>query len=206
MYKDYNDYELLYLIGESNEEAGNVLYDKYKSVIEMKVNKYKTLGKKVGLEYNDLFQEGMLGLTEAVNSYKDNKDTKFASFANICIERQILSVLAAARRKKHSLLNDSCSLDASIDEEGSTLLDFILGDSIDPSIKVEDDEEMEYIYNNLYKEMSDFEKNVFDLKIIGLEYKEIASLLNKSYKSVDTALQRIRAKLRKILDNNSKNN
>ncbi len=201
MYKDYNDYELLYLISESNEEAANVIYDKYKPTIEMKAKKYKLLGKKVGLEYNDLFQEGMLGLTEAINSYKDNKDTKFASFANICIERQILSVLATARRKKHSLLNDSYSLDASIDENGSTLLDFILSDSVDPSIKVEDDEEMEYIYNNLYKELSDFEKNVFDLKIMGLEYKEIASLLDKSYKSVDTALQRIRLKLRKIIDN-----
>ncbi len=200
MYKDYNDYELLYLINDSNEEAENVLYNKYKQVIDMKAKKYKLLGKKVGLEYNDLFQEGMLGLAEAINSYKDNKDTKFASFANMCIERQILSVLATARRKKHSLLNDSYSLDASIDEEGSTLLDFILGDSIDPSIKVEDDEKMEYIYNSLYKELSHFEKNVFDLKVMGLEYKEIASLLDKSYKSVDTALQRIRLKLRKILD------
>lgn len=200
MYKDYNDYELLYLINDSNEEAGNVLYDKYKPIIEMKAKKYKLLGKKVGLEYNDLFQEGMVGLTEAINSYKDNKDTKFASFANICIERQILSVLATARRKKHSLLNDSYSLDASIDEEGSTLLDFILGDSIDPSIKVENDEEMESIYNNVYKELSDFEKSVFDLKMMGLEYKEIASLLDKSYKSVDTAIQRIRFKLKKLLN------
>lgn len=202
MYKNYNDYELLYLIGESNEEAANLIYDKYKPMIEMKVKKYNALGKRFGLEYNDLFQEGMVGLTEAINSYKDNKDTKFASFANICVERQILSVLAYARRKKHSLLNNSFSLDASIDEEGSTLLDFILSDSVDPSIKVEDDEEIEYIYSNIYKELSDFEKDVFNLKVMGLEYKEIASLLNKSYKSVDSALQRIRIKVRKILDAN----
>ena len=49
-------------------------------------------------------------------------------------------------------------------------------------------------------EMSDFEKCVFDLKMFGLEYKEIASLLDKSYKSVDSALQRIRGKVKKVLE------
>lgn len=200
MYDDYNDQELLYLICESSEDATNILYDKYKSVIDMKVSKYKNFGKKVGLEYNDLFQEGMVGLTEAIRSYKDNRDTKFASFANVCIERQILSVLTTAKRKKHSFLNDSCSLDTSIDENGRTLLDVLFDDTFDPSLKVENDEAKEILYNSIYKEMSDFEKSVFDLKVIGLEYKEIAALLDKSYKSVDSALQRIRSKVKKVLD------
>lgn len=200
MYDDYNDQELLYLICESNEDATNILYDKYKKIIDMKVNKYKTLGKRVGLEYNDLFQEGMVGLSEAIKNYKDNRDTKFASFANVCIERQILSVLSYAQRKKHSFLNDSCSLDSSIDETGRTLLDVLLDDTFDPSVKVENDEEKDLLYNSMYKEMSDFERNVFDLKVLGLEYKEIAALLDKSYKSVDSALQRIRSKVKKVLD------
>lgn len=204
MYDDYNDQELLYLICESNEDATNILYDKYKKIIDIKVNKYKNLGKKVGLEYNDLFQEGMVGLSEAIRNYKDNKDTKFASFANVCIERQILSVLSSAQRKKHSFLNDSCSLDSSIDENGRTLLDILLDDTFDPSVKVENDEEKDLLYNSIYKEMSDFERNVFDLKVLGLEYKEIAALLDKSYKSVDSALQRIRGKVKKVLDEYNK--
>ena len=114
MYNDYNDHELLYMICESSEDAMNIMYEKYKSIIELKATKYRTLGIRVGLEYNDLVQEGMVGLIEAIRSYKDNKETKFASFANICIERQILSVLSYARRKKHYYLNDSCSLDSSI--------------------------------------------------------------------------------------------
>ncbi len=202
MYEDYNDQELLYLICESNEDAANILYDKYKGIIDMKANKYKNLGKKVGLEYNDLFQEGMVGLSEAIKNYKDNKDTKFVSFANVCIERQILSVLSSAQRKKHYFLNDSCSLDVTIDEKGRTLLDVLLDDTFNPSVKVENDEARENLYNSIYKEMSDFERSVFDLKILGLEYKEIASLLDKSYKSVDSALQRIRSKIKKILESN----
>ena len=205
MYDDYNDQELLYLISDCNEDASDILYDKYKGIIDIKVKKYRHLGKKVGLEYNDLFQEGMVGLAEAIKYYKDNKDTKFASFANVCIERQILSVLSSAQRKKHSFLNDSCSLDVCVDENGRTLLDFVFDDKIDPSVKVEDDEYNELLYNSIYKEMSDFEKSVFDLKILGLEYKEIASLLDKSYKSVDSALQRIRVKVKKVLEEYNSN-
>lgn len=204
MYDDYNDQELLYLICESNEDANNILYDKYKKIIDIKVNKYKNLGKRVGLEYNDLFQEGMVGLSEAVRNYKDNKDTKFASFANVCIERQILSVLSSAQRKKHFFLNDSCSLDSSIDDNGRTLLDVLLDDTFDPSVRVENEEEKKFLYDAIYKEMSDFERNVFDLKVLGLEYKEIAALLDKSYKSVDSALQRIRGKVKKVLDEYNK--
>lgn len=205
MYQEYNDQELLYLISDCNEDASDILYDKYKSIIDIKVKKYRHLGKKVGLEYNDLFQEGMVGLAEAIKCYKDNKDTKFASFANVCIERQILSVLSSAQRKKHFFLNDSCSLDVCVDEKGRTLLDFIFDDTTDPSIKVENDEFTELLYDSLYKEMSSFERCVFDLKILGLEYKEIATLLDKSYKSVDSALQRIRGKVKRVLDeyNNS---
>jgi len=201
MYKDYNDQELLYLIAESNETAENILYQKYKPIIELKAKKYILLGKRVGLEYNDLVQEGLLGLSSAIKSYKDNKNTSFSSFANVCIERQILSILSYSRRKKHSLLNDSFSLDVSIDEEGRTLSD-ILSDGLDPSKMVEINEENDELFESLYKEMSDFEKNVFDLKMLGLEYKEIADMLDKSYKSVDTALQRIRLKIRKILNQN----
>ena len=67
-------------------------------------------------------------------------------------------------------------------------------------LKVENDEEKDLLYNSIYKEMSDFERNVFDLKVLGLEYKEIAALLDKSYKSVDSALQRIKGKVKKVLD------
>lgn len=198
-YKNYNDNELLYLVSEHNEEAERILYEKYKPIIEIKVRKYRLLGKKVGLEYSDLIQEGLIGFSDAIKSYKENKDVLFKSFANMCIERQILSILSYNGRKKHSLLNDSSSLDIPIDEEGRTLSD-IIGGGTDPSKKVEFDEENDKLYEPIYKDMSDFEKNVFDLKMLGLEYKEIASLLDKSYKSVDSALQRIRLKIKKVLD------
>jgi len=199
MYEDINDQELLYLIGESSEEATDILYNKYKRIIHIKVKRFVNFGKKVGLEYNDLFQEGMVGLSEAIKAYKDQKDTKFSSFANICIDRQIFSTLAKANRKKHFFLNDSFSLDSEIDGDGRTLIDFLFDDNSDPSIEIEDRENRKILCDVIYKDLSDFEKQVFDLKIAGLEYKEISSILNKSYKSVDSALQRIRVKAKKAL-------
>ena len=204
MYDDYNDNELIYLIYDFNEDANRILHEKYYKIIKIKVAKYRALAKRIGLDTCDLMQEGLLGLEEAINSYIDNKDMKFSSFANMCIERQILSVLNYHSRKKHTFLNDSCSIDVE-DEKGRTMLDYSLKSDIDPLMMMEKEEEKNSIYDLMTKDLSKLEKEVFELKLNGLDYREIARLLNKSYKSIDSALQRIRVKLKKILNEMEKN-
>lgn len=204
MYDDYNDNELIYLIYDFNEDANRILHEKYYKIIKIKVAKYRSLAKRMGLDTCDLMQEGLLGLEEAINSYRDNKDMKFSSFANMCIERQILSVVNYHSRKKHTFLNDSCSIDAE-DEKGRTMLDYSLKSDTDPLMMMEKEEEKNSIYDLMTKDLSKLEKEVFELKLNGLDYREIARLLNKSYKSIDSALQRIRVKLKKILNEMEKN-
>ena len=204
MYDDYNDNELIYLIYDFNEDANRILHEKYYKIIKIKVAKYRALAKRIGLDTCDLIQEGLLGLEEAINSYRDNKDMKFSSFANMCIERQILSVVNYHSRKKHTFLNDSCSIDAE-DEKGRTMLEYSLKSDIDPLVMMEKEEEKNSIYDLMTKDLSKLEKEVFELKLNGLDYREIARLLNKSYKSIDSALQRIRVKLKKILNEMEKN-
>ena len=204
MYDDYNDNELIYLIYDFNEDANRILHEKYYKIIKIKVTKYRALAKRMGLDTCDLMQEGLLGLEEAINSYRDNKDMKFSSFANMCIERQILSVVNYHSRKKHTFLNDSCSIDAE-DEKGRTMLDYSLKSDTDPLMMMEKEEEKNSIYDLMTKDLSKLEKEVFELKLNGLDYREIARLLNKSYKSIDSALQRIRVKLKKILNEMEKN-
>ena len=199
MYDEYNDNELIYLIYDSNEDANRILHEKYSKLIKIKVAKYNTIAKRIGLDKADLIQEGLLGLEEAINNYKDNKDMKFSSFANMCIERQILSSLNNHSRKKHTFLNDSCSIDAE-DENGRTILDYFIKSDADPLSMMEKEEESELIYNLLTNGLSKLEKEVFELRLNGLDYKEIASILNKSYKSIDSALQRIRVKLKKVIN------
>lgn len=203
MYKNYNDYELVYLIGEENEDALNVLYEKYKPIVILKLKKYIKYAKKIGLEYSDLFQEGMIGLSEAIANFKTKKDVQFSTFANLCIERQLFSALTRASRKKHNILNDSLSLDNSINDDDVTLLDFVFDKSADPSLYVESIENKKELYEKLSNVLTTLEKEVFNLKVNNFDYKEISMLLNKSYKSVDSAIQRIRAKVKKILDEQS---
>ena len=123
MYKNINDYQLIYLVEEKDENALNILYDKYKPIVDLKAKKYLKYGKKIGLEYEDLYQEGMLGLSEAIVSFDQEKNAQFKTFANLCMERQIFSLLKKASRKKHTLLNDSVSLDEKINDDEYTLLD-----------------------------------------------------------------------------------
>ena len=88
-YKDFNDYELLNYIAENNEEANNIIFKKYSTVIDFYAKKYLNLVDGKGMDYNDLYQEGLIALNEAINKYKEQKNIKFASFASICIERKM---------------------------------------------------------------------------------------------------------------------
>lgn len=203
MYKEENDFELVYLIEENNEKAEAILYEKYKPIIDMKIKKYLRYAARLGLEYSDLHQEGMLGLSEAISSFKSQKDVQFRTFANLCIERQIFTALKKASRKKHILLNDSLSLDNTVNDDETTILDFIFDKSSDPSIYIESKENKLELLNKIYTVLTVFEKEVFELKINSFDYNEISQLLGKSYKSIDSAIQRIRTKVKKLLDENN---
>lgn len=196
---EYNDYELLDYACENNEDATKILYDKYKSVIES-IARAK-INNNLGLEFNDLVQEGMIGFSEAIRDYKNQKDVTFYTFASLCIERQILTALKKASRDKHKILNDSISLDYNYDEE-SNLYDNI-GDAnqLTPEDTVIEMEEEKQLYAIIIDKLSAFEKQVFDLKLQNFSYKEIAQLLNTDSKKIDNAIQRIKQKASVALTN-----
>jgi len=193
-YKE-NDYELLYMIKEENEEAKELFYDKYKPLVEMKAQKFYEYVKNKGYELNDLIQEGMIGLSNAINDYEENKDIKFITFANVCIERQLLNFLRDINRHKHQVLNTSVSIDAE-NKGGITLLD-ILNDDNNPS--PEDTfmllEEQKELKDEIKEVLTEKEKEVFDLRYEGFTYQEIARLLNMSKKAVDGTISRIKQKI-----------
>lgn len=200
-YKKYNDFELLYLICEQSEEANEILYKKYKPIAELKAKKYLKYAQNLGLDYNDLIQEGMIGLSEAIRDFKVKKDVKFSTFASLCIERQINTAITRASRKKHKLLNESLSLDDTPKDTDRSLMESIFADKdTDPSSYLVDVETKKEIYNKIIMVLTPFEREVFELKVHNFDYNEIAQKLGKSYKSVDSALQRIKTKLRKILE------
>jgi len=195
-YSEYNDNELLDLYSE-NEEAGEILYEKYKPLIMKIANQYYKPNISNGLELNDLISEGMVAFSQAIENYKDSKEASFYTFAKVCIERKIKSVIIGTSRQKHKFLNESVSMEEEFDDFA---LKKVLGDnSQNPEKLVISDENIQELLKLLNEELSDFEKQVFELKKSGFEITEIANILDKDYKSVDNTLQRIKAKIKKCM-------
>lgn len=200
-YRDYNDYELLSYISEKNEEASEVLFEKYRPLILATANRMLGYCKNTGLELNDLIQEGMLGLNLAMNSFDEEKDTSFYTYAKMCIERKIISQVVASRRLKHKVLNDSLSLENTDENNTDYVYDKSLTDnSYNPEEILFNGENERDLVKEVSDILTDFEAQVFELKINGFDYKEIAEILDKDIKAIDNALQRIKVKIKKLKD------
>ena len=194
-YRDYNDYELLSYIGENNEEASEILYEKYRPLIETTAKKMMKYCENSGLDVNDLIQEGMIGLHKAIVTYKQDTDASFYTYAKMCINRKIISVVVGSKRLKHKILNESISIETT-DEDGNIIYGVMLGDETkNPEKLMVFNESESELLNKTYDKLTSFEKEVFDLKKSDFTYKEIAQILDKEPKSIDNAMQRIKQKI-----------
>lgn len=201
-YNNYNDEELVMYIREDSEDASEILFKKYKPVVSAIVKKFCPYVTSCGLEQSDLMQEGLLALHNAVYHYREEKDHRFYTFARTCIERRVISVVLAANRQKHKILNESLSLQYRDEDKDISSLEAFLGDATqNPLNKMLVFENEQELIENIRNTLTEREKMVFDLKIAGFNYHEIADMLDKSPKSIDNAIQRIRNKARDVLKN-----
>ena len=197
--KDYDnikDEDLIEIIKSGDKQAFEYLINKYKELVNMKVSKYYI----VGAERDDIVQEGLIGLFKAIKSYKPDQQNSFKSFANMCIERQLITAIKTSNRQKHMPLNSYLSLNISAydEEEGesdTTLMDIFNTTLIeDPLDTITKKEYMQDIEKTIDKSLSDFEKKVLNKYINGKSYIQIAEDLDAPVKSIDNAIQRIRKK------------
>src|SRR5574344_640863 len=190
-YKDYNDFELLSYINENNEEANEIMYKKYEPLINSVACSLYRKCPNLGIEINDLIQEGMLGLNKAIGDFNDTKDAIFYTYAYKCIKTTIISYIVKLSRQKHKVLNESISLEIT-DEEGIRENNIVLEDNrLNPETLLISDEKEKEIINIAQKVLTPLELEVFELKLGNLDYKEIARKLAKDPKAIDNALQRI---------------
>ena len=201
-FNNMSDEELLNLIRADDKKALDFLICKYKDLVNSKVNKYFI----IGAEKEDIIQEGLIGLYKAIKDYKKDKQNSFKSFANLCIERQLITAIKSSNRQKHMPLNSYLSLnmpayedsDGSADTEIMEILDAnIIEDPLDTITKKE---YMSNVENVIDSSLSDFEKKVLNRYIQGESYVKIAEKLDAPVKSVDNAIQRIRKKTVKNLN------
>lgn len=194
--KQYKDEELVALVRDGNQEALEYLLKKYKELVNMKVSKYFM----IGAEKEDIVQEGMIGLFKAIKCFNLEKQNSFKSFANLCIERQLITAIKSSNRQKHQPLNSYLSLNISAydDENDTSLLEIFNSNFIeDPLETITKKEYYQNVEDKIDKTLSDFEKQVLCRFAKGESYVKIAEKLDAPVKSVDNAIQRIRKKAEK---------
>jgi len=203
MYSDYNQESDEVLIGrlrQGEQPIMDYLLEKYKKLVKVKAKSMYILG----ADTEDLIQEGMIGLFKAIRNYDFGRDASFYTFADLCVSRQMYSAVRASNCQKHLSLNTYISLNSAPfdlnSEDGIQLADVVsLGEQNDPEELFLDKERVEYLEKRIEEELSDFEKQVLDLYLTGMSYSQIARVLGRDDKSTDNALQRLKAKIKKLI-------
>ncbi len=201
-FEKMTDEQIIEEVQKGDKQALSFLMNKYKKLVNIKVSKYFM----VGAEKEDIAQEGLIGLFKAIKTFNKEKNNSFKSFANMCIERQLITAIKSSTRQKHLPLNSYLSLNASAydneEENGIELINTLDNKMVeDPLETVMKKEYYEQIESSIEKSLSSFEKQVLDGYVKGYSYVTIAKQLDSPVKSVDNAIQRIRKKaIKNLLD------
>ena len=199
MYEQMTDEQLIAKLRDGDSNIIDYLMEKYKNTVRKEANAMYLLGG----ENDDLIQEGMIGLFKAVQDYDLKQGASFFSFAKLCITRQMYSAIEASRRKKHGPLNSYVSFYEQGEDESSLADTMEAGGESNPEELFVSQEYVRILQSRLEESLSDLENRVLYLHLMGTDYKTIARLLDKSPKTVDNALQRIKNKTEKILEKES---
>jgi RNA polymerase sporulation-specific sigma factor len=198
-YAEIPDEETVELAQRGEQFAVEFLVDKYKNFVRAKARSYFL----IGADREDIIQEGMIGLFKAIRDYRVDKLTSFRAFAELCITRQIITAIKTATRQKHIPLNSYVSLNKPIYDEESdrTLMDIITTTGItNPEEIIISREEFVFIEKKMGEILSSLEWKVLMSYLEGKSYQEISLDLKRHVKSIDNALQRVKRKLEKYLE------
>lgn len=185
--KNFSDEELAALAANGDDEAMAHLISAVTPIAKAKASGFAN----ARISNEDLVQEGMLGFLDAVKKFDPSKGVPFKAFAETCINNRIISAVRMNFNSKNAALSNAVSIEADS-------VDFATGS--DPADIISDKFETEYLAELLSSGLSDFERQVIDLRLKNKSYSQIAEELCRSEKAVDNALQRIKSKMRRKLN------
>jgi len=184
-----NDYELVYLAQEGNEDAINLIYQKYKPIIIKKSKNAIIYATHHGVEINDIMQEGYIGLDEAIRNFSQDNEASFYTFAMLCIDREIVNFLRKTTGGRGKILNEAVTIDQTLEK--------VISDKTNLELSVMMEEELEILGERIKPLLTNFEKEVFDLMMQNYSFEEIANILHKDVKAIYNTFQRIKIKIKK---------
>lgn len=193
--RNKRDAELLKQIAEGDEKALDKLLTRYKEMVLAKAGTMYLIGG----EREDLIQEGMIGLLNAVRTYREEREVSFSHYADVCVTRKMYTAIESSKRQKQLPLNSYISLFQKQEDDDEMPLFEVLVDPNEksPEEMLIDRENVDRMELRIRQELSAFERKVLNLMLTGMEYTRIAEVLGKTSKQVDNAIQRIRKKLKK---------
>ena len=152
----------------------------------------------LGIDKHELEQEALYAFSDALNSFKEEKNVKLSTFITVCVDRRIKKVLKKYSGEKAKLLNSFYSLDYDY-EEGMTLKDMISDEKTDPLYNLTLKEDYEELIDKIEDSLSATELEMFRFLKKGFDRNTIMLLTGKSDKQVDNAIQRLKNKIRDII-------
>ena len=195
-----DDHFLIAMAKQGRKDAMDRIVRRYHGFVRLKASSYFL----VGGDWDDLVQEGLVGLYKAVRDYRTDRESSFRNFAELCITRQIITAVKTSTRNKHTPLNEYVSFaqNPAAGGEGEQTLDEVLPGPTahDPVNVVISSEELHSLVDCLTSVLSELESSVLSLYLDGRSYEEIAGRLACDTKTVDNALQRVKRKVGTHLD------
>ena len=185
-YKEFNDYELLYMVRENNDDIKDVLYLKYQPIIKSISKQFYEKYKHYGYEYDDFLQEANISFEKAVVNYDETKENLFYTFVVVCIKR---SLMTFCRNISNKTKNISIVYYEELDEE---IISDTTEDIVETVINNEFTEGLKNFLIDLPFELS----CIFELKLNGFTYREIAKLLDVPRSTVEYRIRKIRQKVK----------
>lgn len=195
---EYPDTELVNMVCEKSEEAGDLLYDKYKYIVDIIYNKYLKSAYALSVDLKELRQEALLGFSDALVNFDQDKSASLPTFISLCVERRVGNYVKKADTTKYRILKDVYSLDAPM-SDSSTLKEYIGDDSKDPGKTLEMEENLINLKKTIDNLLSPHEKEVYELLINGFSYDDICTILKISQKQVYNTVSRLREKIKSII-------
>lgn len=197
----FSDNELFLLALEENEDAKNVLFTRYKYIIDILMKKYVVVANHFGIDKKDLYAEGLFGFSDALARFNQDRSASLPTFISLCVNRRMYTQVLKAGREKNKLNWDSYSLDYNYEQFGSPLHEILSDEEKNDPLKnmtcLEDYQELIVEIKN---DLSSFEYSVFSFVVNGFDYNQIAAILKKSPKQIDNTIQRLRLKVKKIME------
>ena len=188
------------MINEEDEYANKIMYEKYKPIIISIARRFEKSSNKLGLELEDLIQEGMYGLFLAIKTYKKT-EIKFYTYACVCIKGNIYNLIRSARAKKNEILNTSVSYNETLKDSQLELAEVIKNPDeltiIDNLIKKDEIDKIKKAILNL----SNKDSLVMELKINGFNNNDIAILLEETKRTIDNRIYRSKFKIKEYILN-----